>query len=148
MTLKECIKNFCKEEQLEEGNEWYCSSCKNHVLAKKKLELFYLPKILIICFKRFIKDSEKWEKKEDFIDFPINNMDMNEFVIGPDKEHSKYDLFAVSQHHGSSGYGNYTAVCKNNGQWFSYYDSSCIETNENSVLSSAAYVLFYRRQTD
>ena len=22
MTLKECIKNFCKEEQLEEGNEW------------------------------------------------------------------------------------------------------------------------------
>ena len=148
MSLKECIKNFCKEEKLEEGNEWYCSKCKNHVLAIKKTELFYLPKILIICFKRFIKDSDKWEKKEDFIDFPINNMDMKEFVIGPDKENSKYDLFAVSQHYGSSGYGNYTAVCKNNGKWFSYDGSSCSETNENSVLSSAAYVLFYRRQTD
>ena len=148
MTLKQCITNFCKEEQLEEGNEWYCSNCKNHVLAKKKTELFYLPKILIICFKRFIKDLDKWGKNEDFIDFPINDMDMNEFIIGPDKEHSKYDLFAVSQHYGSSGFGKYTAVCKNNGQWFSYNDSSCSETNANSVLSSAAYVLFYRRQTD
>ena len=148
MTLRKCIKKFCKEEQLEEGDEWYCSSCKKHVLAKKKMELYYLPKILIICFKRFVKDSYRWEKNEDNIDFPIDDMDMSEFVIGPDKDHSKYDLFAVSQHYGSTGFGHYTAVCKNNGQWFSYDDSSCSETNANSALTSAAYVLFYRRQTD
>jgi ubiquitin carboxyl-terminal hydrolase 4/11/15 len=148
MTLRKCIKKFCKEEQLEEGDEWYCSSCKKHVLAKKKMELYYLPKILIICFKRFVKDSYRWEKNEDNIDFPINDMDMSEFVIGPDKEHSKYDLFAVSQHYGSTGFGHYTAVCKNNGQWFSYDDSSCNETSASSALTSAAYVLFYRRQTD
>ena len=148
MTLRKCIKKFCKEEQLEEGDEWYCSSCKKHVLAKKKMELYYLPKLLIVCFKRFVKDSYRWEKNEDFIDFPINDMDMSEFVIGPDKEHSKYDLFAVSQHYGSTGFGHYTAVCKNDGQWFSYDDSSCSETSANSALTSAAYVLFYRRQTD
>ena len=148
MTLEKCLKKFCKEEQLEEGDEWYCSKCKKHVLAKKKMELYYLPKILIICFKRFIKDSNRWEKNDDEVDFPINNMDMRNFVIGPDKEHSKYDLFAVSQHYGSTGFGHYTAVCKNNGKWFSYNDSSCCETNENDAQSSAAYVLFYRRQTD
>ena len=148
MTLAKCLKKFCKEEQLEEGDEWYCSKCKKHVLAKKKMEFFYLPKILIICFKRFVKDSYRWEKNEDEVDFPINDMDMKDFVIGPDKEHSKYDLFAVSQHYGSTGFGHYTAVCKNNGQWFSYNDSSCHETSENDALSSAAYVLFYRRQTD
>jgi len=54
MTLGKFIKNFCKEVQLEEGGEWQCSSCKKHVLAKKKIELYYLPKILIICFKRFV----------------------------------------------------------------------------------------------
>ena len=73
---------------------------------------------------------------------------MKNFMIGPDRDHSVYDLFAVSQHYGSTGFGHYTAVCKNDGKWFSYDDSSCHETNPSSCLSSAAYVLFYRRQTD
>ena len=148
MTLEKCLKKFIKEEQLEAGDEWYCSKCKEHVLAKKKMDFFYLPKILIICFKRFIKDSSYWEKNDDEVIFPINDFDMKEFVIGPDKDHSKYDLFAVSQHYGGTGGGHYTAVCKNNGKWFSYNDSSCHETSESDALSSAAYVLFYRRQTD
>ena len=149
MTLAKCLKKFCKEEQLTEGDEWYCPKCKKHVLAKKKMDLFYLPKILIICFKRFVKDSYRWEKNEDEVEFPIHNLDMKDFVIGPDKEHSKYDLFAVSQHYGSTGFGHYTAVCLNNdGKWYSYNDSSCSETTESETQSSAAYVLFYRRQTD
>ena len=148
MTLEKCLKKFCKEEQLGEGDEWYCPKCKEHVLAKKKMEFFYLPKILIICFKRFVKDSFYWEKNDDEVKFPINDLDMKDFVIGPDKDHSKYDLFGVSQHYGGTGGGHYTAVCKNNGKWFSYNDSSCDETNESDALSSAAYVLFYRRQTD
>ena len=149
MTLEKCFKKFIKEEKLEEGNGWYCSKCKSHVLATKKMELFYLPKIMIICFKRFIKDSSYgWDKNDDEVEFPINDLDMKEFVIGPDKEHSKYDLFAVSQHYGSTGGGHYTAICKNDGKWFSYNDSSCHETSENNIVTSAAYVLFYRRQTD
>ena len=148
MTLAKCLKKFTKEEQLEEGDEWYCSKCKKHVLAKKKMELYYLPKIMIICFKRFLKTEYRWEKNDDEVEFPINNLDMKDFVIGPDKEHSKYDLFGVSQHYGSTGGGHYTAVCKNNGKWFSYNDSHCGETSESDALSSAAYVLFYRRQTD
>ena len=149
MTLAKCLKKFCKEEQLQEGDEWYCSKCKKHVLAKKKMDLYYTPKILIICFKRFIKDSSyRWEKNEDEVDFPINDLDLKDFVIGPDRDHSKYDLFAVSQHYGGTGFGHYTAVCKNDGKWFSYNDSSCSETNESDAQSSAAYVLFYRRQTD
>ena len=148
MTLEKCLKKFCKEEQLEAGDEWYCSKCKKHVLAKKKMELYYVPKILIICFKRFIKDSFSWEKNEDKVEFPIDNLDLKNFVIGPDKDHSKYDLFAVSQHYGSTGFGHYTAVCKNDGKWFSYNDSSCSPTSASDAQTSAAYVLFYRRQTD
>ena len=148
LTLEKCLKKFTKEEQLQEGDEWYCSRCKKHVKAKKKMEFYYLPKILIICFKRFIKESYRWEKNGDNVEFPINDFDMKDIMIGPDREHSKYDLFAVSQHYGSTGFGHYTAVCKNNGKWFSYDDSSCHETNPSSCQTSAAYVLFYRRQTD
>ena len=149
MTLEKCLKKFCKEEQLEEGDEWYCSKCKKHVLAKKKLDLFYLPKILIICLKRFVKDSDSsyWDKNDDEVDFPVNDMDLKNFVTGPDKDHSKYDLFAVSQHYGGTGGGHYTAVCKNiDGNWYSYNDSSVSSASASSAVTSAAYVLFYRRK--
>ena len=146
--LVECIKYFCEEEQLKVGNEWYCNKCQEHLLAKKKLDLFYLPKILIINFKRFIKESSRWEKNDENIDFPINNFDMKDLMIGPDKDHSIYDLFAVSQHYGSTEGGHYTAVCKNSGKWYNYDDSSVTVTSPWACLSSAAYVLFYRRQTD
>ena len=148
ITLGDCLKNFCKEEKLEKGNEWYCPKCKKHTLASKKMELFYLPKILIICFKRFVRESFRWRKNEVFVDFPINSLDMGEYMIGPDKEHSKYNLFAVSQHYGSTGFGHYTAVCKNFEKWYSYNDSSIHPCSENDARSSAAYVLFYRRETD
>ena len=34
--IMECLNNFCQEEQLKKGNEWYCKKCKTHVLPKKK----------------------------------------------------------------------------------------------------------------
>ena len=148
ITLGDCIKSFCKEEKLEAGNEWYCPKCKKQTLPTKKMELFYLPKILIICFKRFVRESFKWRKNEEFVDFPINNLDMGEYMIGPDKTHSKYNLFAVSQHYGSTAFGHYTAVCKNFDKWYSYNDSSIHPCSENDARSPAAYVLFYRRETD
>ena len=148
MTLKKLFELFTKEEKLKQGDEWYCPRCKEHVLAKKKMEIFYLPKILIICFKRFIKNSYSWKRNDEMIYFPIENLDMKEFVVGPDKDHSKYDLFAVSQHFGDTGYGHYTAICKNLNKWYSYNDSSVHETSSDNILSSSAYVLFYRRQTD
>ena len=144
--LTKSLINFCKEEQLKQGNEWYCNVCKEHVLPKIKMDIYYLPKILIICFKRFIKGS--LEKNGENIDFPIDNFDMKDLIIGPDKDHSIYDLFAVSQHYGSTGGGHYTAVCKNGDNWYNYDDSSVSKTSAKSVLTSAAYVLFYRRKTD
>ena len=148
ITLKKCFKLFTSEEKLKENDEWFCPKCKQHVLANKKMELYYTPKILIICFKRFIKHSYYWEKNEENIIFPINNLDMKEFIVGPDKDHSVYDLFGVSEHYGGTGFGHYTAVCKNFGKWYSYNDSSVHETSESNIVSNGAYVLFYRRRTD
>ena len=147
-TLFDCLEYFREEEYLEEGNEWYCKKCKKFQKAKKKMEIFYVPKILMICLKRFSNERRfSWEKNNSFIDFPINNMDLKDYVIA-DKENVKYDLYAVSQHFGGVGGGHYTAVCKNFGNWYNYNDSSCYSTNEKDVVSSSAYVLFYRRQTD
>ena len=60
-----------------------------------------------------------------------------------------FDLFAVSNHFGSLGGGHYTAFAKNSikNKWYCFDDSSVTEVNnEKDIISSAAYVLFYRRR--
>ena len=148
ITLDDCFDLFQEEEILDSGNEWYCSKCKKFKNAKKKLELFYLPKIFIICLKRFSTENRYSNKNEKFVDFPINNMDMKNFICGPDKDNVKYDLFAVNQHYGSCYSGHYTAICKNFERWYEYNDSHVSVASEDDIVNPYAYVLFYRRQTD
>lgn len=51
--LTDCLAEFKQSETLDEDNMWYCSKCKEHVQATKTLELFRLPRLLIITLKRF-----------------------------------------------------------------------------------------------
>ena len=149
VTLDDLIEYFCSDEHLEKGNEWKCGNCKKRVRITKKFSIFYVPKLLIICIKRFSKSESgyAYHKNDVLIEFPIENLDMGKYICGPDKDFSKYDLFAVSQHYGGTGGGHYTAVCKNiDGNWYNYNDSSVSQTSASSAVSSAAYVLFYRRK--
>ncbi len=149
ITLEHCFQYFTEEECLEEGNEWFCNKCKNRVMAKKKLELFYLPRIMIICLKRFLKKGKfnDYTKNNSYVYFPIENLNMENYICGPDKKSFKYDLFAVSQHFGGMGGGHYTAICKNiDGNWYLYDDKICRISSVSEVCTNAAYVLFYRRR--
>ena len=149
LNLEGLISYFCSTERLDKGNRWRCGNCNEKVEATKKYSIFYVPKLLIICLNRFSKGGGGYYGKNgQLIDFPLENLDMGKYICGPDKEHSKYDLFAVSQHYGGTGGGHYTAVCKNiDGNWYDYNDSSCSRTSTSNIVSSAAYVLFYRRKT-
>ena len=147
INLDDLLDYFCSDEHLEKGNEWKCGNCHKRVNITKKFSIFYVPKLLIICLKRFAKSGYGYGKDDTHINFPIENLDMGKYICGPDKDHSKYDLFAVSQHYGGCGGGHYTAVCKNiDGNWYSYNDSSVSCTSASSAITSAAYVLFYRRK--
>ena len=93
------------------------------------------------------------EKIGDYIDFPLESLDMRKYCVGPEKDSPVpvyYDLYGVSNHYGSLHGGHYTAYCKNSvtGQWLDFNDSSCSSASESSIRSSAAYVLFYRRRKD
>ena len=80
---------------------------------------------------------------------------MSPFVLSKQqkaKGNLLYDLFAVSNHYGSVGFGHYTAFGKNyqSGEWLNFDDSSCspivMDSNGRSkeIVSNAAYSLFYR----
>jgi ubiquitin carboxyl-terminal hydrolase 4/11/15 len=53
ISLDSCFSAFSREELLTGADQWYCSKCKEQRDILKKLELYRLPKILIIQLKRF-----------------------------------------------------------------------------------------------
>ncbi|GJC95562.1 ubiquitin carboxyl-terminal hydrolase [Colletotrichum higginsianum] len=61
-----------------------------------------------------------------------------------------YDLIAVDDHFGGLGGGHYTAYGRNfvDGQWYNYNDTSVSKTSPESVVTRAAYLLFYRRRSE
>lgn len=54
-----------------------------------------------------------------------------------------YDLLAVVNHSGSMAQGHYTAFVKEIGKWFRFDDTWVREVDEEEVLASEAYILFY-----
>lgn len=150
-SLEQCLEHFTSEEVLDKDNMWICSMCRDPKQAVKKLLILKTPEILIIHLKRFKKEvyyngSVGSMKVTTPIDFPLYNMDLAPYVY-TDRHDAKYDLFAVSNHYGSSGSGHYTAYCKNfvNKAWYCFDDTKVTRIDEDNVVSNAAYVLFYKR---
>lgn len=80
--IYDCFRQFEQPEQLGEDNQWYCSKCKKHQQAIKKMEIYKAPPILIIHLKRFKESATKYfpGKLEAMVNFPIQDLDLSEFV--------------------------------------------------------------------
>ncbi|KAF9929459.1 CSN-associated deubiquitinating enzyme Ubp12 [Linnemannia zychae] len=150
ITLEDCLAEYTREEQLGEEDLWYCPNCKKHQQATKKLDIWRLPDILVVHLKRF-SHTRAWRDKIDaFVDFPIHGLDLSGKTLKEeDRDDNVYDLYGVSNHMGGLGGGHYTAYAKNekSGQWYNFDDSHVSPvSNVESIKSSSAYLLFYRRR--
>jgi len=147
--LSACFDLFTTTEQLGEDDLWYCPACAQHRQAYKKFDLYRMPEVLVIHLKRFSYSRIYRDKLDTLVDFPIK-LDMSPWVKGPQKIPPVYDLYAVSNHYGGMGGGHYTAYAKNkeDNKWYTFDDShvSSIPDPER-VKTTAAYVLFYRKQS-
>ena len=144
INIYDCFEQLTKPERLDEQNEWYCPKCKQFQRANKKIDIYKTPNILIIQLKRF----NNRRKIDTTVDFPINDLDISKYVISKNNDDLKYDLFAIGNHFGSMGFGHYIAYCKNHfdNVWYEFNDSSVSIVNENHLISSSAYTLFYKRK--
>jgi len=148
ISLYDCLRLFTSEEQLSSEDAWYCSECKEFREAYKKFDIWSAPKLLVVQLKRFSAGRYSRERLDNLVDFPIDNLDLRDFVIGPVEHPPIYDLYAVSNHFGGMGGGHYTAFGRHrdDNQWYRYDDSSVSQANRNEIVSRAAYVLFYKRK--
>ncbi|MBN3287879.1 UBP8 hydrolase, partial [Polyodon spathula] len=144
-TLQDCLKLFSKEEKLTDNNRFFCSHCKTHRDSTKKIEIWKLPPILLVHLKRFSYEGRWKQKLQTSVDFPLENLSMSQYVIGPKNNLKNYHLYGVSNHYGGLDGGHYTAYCKNaiKQRWYKFDDSDVSELSASSVKSSAAYIFFY-----
>ncbi|XP_041733826.1 ubiquitin carboxyl-terminal hydrolase 32 isoform X3 [Coregonus clupeaformis] len=80
ISLDSCLKAFTSEEELGEDELYYCSKCKTHRLATKKLDLWRLPPILIVHLKRFQFVNGRWIKSQKIVKFPRESFDPSVYL--------------------------------------------------------------------
>ena len=145
-SLIDCFNLYVEGEVMEGENGWYNSETKDRINIRKKIQFWSFPNILVIDFKRF---NARFQKNQILISFPLDNLNLSDYVIGYKKESYKYELYGVCNHSGGVMGGHYTAYVKNaNGKWYHFNDTSVSEVGlTDSIISPKAYVLFYRKKT-
>ena len=143
--MTDCFKLFADGETLSGDNAYFNEKTGKKEEVIKKMSLWSFPTILVIDLKRFNSQNAK---NQILVSFPLDNLDLSEYVIGYDKESYVYDLYGICNHSGNVFGGHYTSFVKNtNGKWYLFNDSSVMEVNSSQLISSKAYCLFYRKKT-
>uniref|UniRef100_T1PIN0 ubiquitinyl hydrolase 1 n=1 Tax=Musca domestica TaxID=7370 RepID=T1PIN0_MUSDO len=149
--LSQCLDMYFSGERI---SGWNCPACKQKRDAIKKLNISKLPPVLVIHLKRFYADTDSlspsYKKKQNYLRFPLENLNMSPYITISESRRNttkSYELYAVSNHYGSMESGHYTAFCKSGtyGKWFKFDDQMVTPQDASTVVSSAAYILFYTR---
>ena len=149
LDIYDSIELFNKEEYLEGDNQWYCNKCKQHRNAIKKIEIFKTPLYLIIQLKRFKHRNNNiikfllGSKNSTFVNYK-ECLNLKDFVVGPDKDKSIYNLYGITIHKEFMNGGHYIAYCKNKGIWCTFDDENVSQCK--NPISKDAYLLFYKRK--
>ncbi|NWS64315.1 UBP2 hydrolase, partial [Chunga burmeisteri] len=144
VTLMDCLRLFTKEDVLDGDEKPTCCHCKARTRCTKKFSIQKFPKILVLHLKRFSEARIRTSKLTTFVNFQLKDLDLREFA-SQSCNHAVYNLYAVSNHSGTTMGGHYTAYCKSpvSSEWHSFNDSRVTPMSSSHVRSSDAYLLFY-----
>lgn len=147
-----CLDAFTKEEKLDAK----CEKCGTNSLSMQ-MEIWRIPDILILSFKRFSYQDGSIDKIDNDVTFPIKDFNISRWIRSISEYtsssiHSEYDLYAVVSHTGNIVSGHYVSICKNHTKdqtWLLFDDDHVLEISpefQDELISKNAYLLFYRRK--
>lgn len=144
-TLIDCFNHYVEGEVLDGENAWFWEEENKKINIRKKIQFWSFPTILVIDLKRF---NSRNQKNQILVSFPIDELNLTNYVIGYKKDSYKYELYGVCNHSGGPMGGHYTAYVKNaNGKWYHFNDTNVSEVSiVESIISPKAYCLFYRKK--
>lgn len=119
-------------------NDWTCDKC--NISSKKNRVSTYitrLPKIFIICIKRFGTQSNR----------NLNNIplliDFEKFTIK--SSNTRYSLISTIEHVGSSNFGHYYTKLLLNDVVYEIDDETINKNSSNLINDKNTYILFYQQ---
>ena len=132
-SLEDCIRLFEKPEIIDCDNSWTCENCNAKSNPIRLTKIYYLPKYLIICLKRF---DNRLRKISNEIEFELDNFNYKQ---------SEFKCVSICNHFGRIlGGGHYTAYCRRDDKWIEFDDEGTEEI-ENPVTKNA-YILIYEKK--
>ena len=145
-SLIDCFDLYVKGEIMDGENKIFNEKTGIKETCKKTIEFWSLPNILIIDIKRYNYQNKK---NQILVNFPIENLNLSNYVVGYNSEKFIYDLYAVCNHSGGVLGGHYTSFIKtSNDKWYHFNDTSVSEIGvEQQIISPKAYCFFYRKKT-
>ncbi|XP_037068844.1 U4/U6.U5 tri-snRNP-associated protein 2-like [Pollicipes pollicipes] len=116
----------------------------------KRFELTRLPPYLILCIKRFTKNTFFIEKNPTIVNFPIKSIDLAEY-LAPDcaaaAGNTVYDLLTNIVHDGEPGAGKGTYRChtlhRGTGKWHELQDLHVRDILPQMITLTEAYIQIY-----
>jgi ubiquitin carboxyl-terminal hydrolase 8 len=145
INIYDCFNLYTNDEKMVGENAWFNDKTNKKEDITKRIRFWNFPDILVIAFNRFSFDGKT--KRKDKVIFPLDDLNLSEYVCGYTPNSYKYELYAVCNHSGGVYMGHYTAFVKNyTKNWFLFNDETISKVeNPQTVISPMAYCLFYRK---
>ena len=139
VSIYDSFEQLNNSKTIDESGKWFCKICKeNRQCAVQKI-LYKLPIYLIVVLNRNINQI----KNDKLVEYK-EVIDLKDYILGPDKDKSKYDLYAVLLHKKSLNNNYYYNYCKSFGMWICF-DQDGLQ-GIDSPINKDAYILFYKRR--
>jgi ubiquitin C-terminal hydrolase len=153
LTIYDCFDNFFGKEQFSKGEEWHCDKCDNKEGNFKQYRIVDFPETLIIFFKRYKvlnMTGTRIKKITTKIEFPFQ-LNMNKYKIMNKEQDTQYDLYSVINQTGTFNGGHYFTYSRNlnsdiDTSWYEFNDSHVSKINDSDIVTSNAYILFYKKK--
>lgn len=91
--LEDLVREYTKSEKLD--SRLKCEDCRQNNIFEKKIDLWKAPNILILHLKRFKYQKNKLTKINNLVKFPVENFNIQKYVLGFQRSKPNYNLFAV-----------------------------------------------------
>jgi len=148
-SIFDAMREYTKEEILSDDEKWYCEKCKAKVDAKKKIDLWQLPPVLVIHLKRF--EFHPRSRSFQKITTPLScdlTTDLSSFCSSTQQQGAVYSVACVANHSGAYSMGHYTATCRVGEKWYRYNDERVSrQPPDEPVVGESAYILFLVRRS-
>ena len=153
VNLEDCFENTFNTSQLDGENLYECDKCKLRGKSTRKMSLWRLPEVIIICLKRFtanyVDGAVYLGKNNASVNIPLE-LDLNRWV-----ElfcNTQYELQSIAHHVGNQMGGHcYSSIKTPNNEWIVVDDSNLMKESpvtDGTKLyfnGSSPYLLFYKR---